>query len=460
MPVSPDDFSAASSRPVARWRLGLAVATVLLVLSAAGAWHWLRPQRTKLEFLHSWTSLHAPLAQKILARFTSQHPRIELQTIAVHSQWSKNYLLESLHNGSLPDIFVLSSGFINELDPAQNLAALDQLAQADGVDLNALLPARELAGFRIDGHVRALPFTARSTAAMLVINLDLVERAGLATPALRIRNWAEFTAVSRQLVDALNPPGELHIVAWNPLLDRGVPALAALSYGDAAIMTPDGRTSLLDQPAMRPSWEAIEYYLHEVYNRHGGIKALIKWRHEHGGFASHTAQAPLAQGLAVFNFAGLWGIGAHQKANPAVRLAARPFPGLHGPVVLPAGNVACISINRHCPDPAAAWQLVRYLTLTAEGNGELNLAAGTLCALPALNDLAAYRRKYGPVWEDVAPISTDVPSGRLLFDADSIERLTLDYLRLSAADTPLAETIRQVHRNYQAVLDQRRHHKP
>lgn len=453
-PLSPSEPNPAR-RP---WRKGTLAALILAVLTlfALAYGYGRQPARTRLEFRHHWTGTYANLASDSLQRFAATHPHIDLQPLAVHNHWSKQYLLESVQNNSLPDVITMSSGLVDLINhDADLLLPLEPLARSTGDDLARLLPARELIGLSPRGELRALPLSARFSAATMLINLDVVEQAGLSIPAQRIRTWAEFTDLSRQLVDALNPPGQLNIVAWHPLFDRGYPMVGVLSYGHTPIISADGRTSLLDRPEVRAVWLEIERYLRTVYDSHGGIAALLQWRQRNGGFSVTTTHTPFAHGRVAFNFGGLQAIAAQQKLNPALRVISHPIPGLNGPILLPVRSVGCIGISRQCRDPAAAWQLVRYLALTREGNSPVNFANGTLSAVPELNDLAAYQKSYGPAWTEAQALTEHLPSGQITLEVQWLDEFNLDFLSHRATDEPLDRTIQRMHLALQTWLDQR-----
>lgn len=456
LPLPVTVSASTSLAPLSR-RPWLWLAVLVLIALVGAAYLWLRPPaRTRLEFRHHWTGGNSALAAGILKNFAATHPEIDLQPIAVHNHWAKQYLVESMQNRTLPDVFTMSTALVAMVNQDDHLLPLEPLARATGDDLTRLFPARELDGLSTGGALRALPLSGRFSGATLLINLDVVDQAGLTTPILRVRTWGEFTELSRQLVAALNPPGELQIAAWNPLFDRGYPMVAALCYGRTPIISADGRTSLLDRPEVLPAWQAIEHYFHEVYGAHGGAAALIQWRHRHGGFALGTMHVPFAQGKVAFNFAGLPAIAAHRKINPEARIASRLIPGLAGPVLLPGRPVSAVGISRQSPNPAAAWQLVRYLTLTAEGNQAINLAGGTPSAIPALTDTAEYQRRHGAAWTEAFATTEHLPPEQILFEAEWNDQFNLEYLSRRATGEPLDRTIQHLHQMLQTWLDRRR----
>ncbi len=434
-----------------RSALILGICTVL----AAGIWLLNKPgqSRASIVFFHVWSGWKEVPAEKALAEFAQKNPDIEIQSQVVNPLWANPYLFDAARNGYLPDVLTLRTSWQDNLDPEKNLLDLTPYINADNIDLETLISKEELDGTKINNKLYLIPFSARSTSALLYINETLATQAGLNAEALGLKTWDEFIALSKILVDRLNPPGQLEIVAWNPLLERGIPTFAILAQSlGIETQSADGTQALIGQPTMFPVWQAIDRYITEVYGSRGGARALLLWRNRYGGFATSSAYLPFAHGRCVFSISGSWAFGNHASASPQLQQAVRPVPGFSRPIPLYRSHAWRIGISKKTTNPHAAWRLLRFLTLEQAGNQRLNLEYALQPAITKYQSSEHLTRLFGQRWQEIAPYLKNQNAPTIDFKADYISPLYLTFITQRASGQSLEKTVARLQSEMQGYL--------
>ncbi len=431
---------------------------ILLVLAVAAISYAVLKQqstgRVRLELFHIWSGLRLNHVTDALNAFSQTHPEIEVHSNTVNTAWARPYLMDASKNGYLTDVVMVNAGWVNDINSAQTMMDLKPFLDADNINIDNLIPENELESGRSGNAIYLLPFSARSTSALLYINENLTAKAGLAGEALELKTWDQFIEVSKRLVEKLNAPGELETIAWNPLLDRGIPTVALLGKSlGADTQSADGRFAMLDSLEMEPAWQAIDRYVTEVYGSRGGFRALLEWRNRYGGFASNTAFLPFAHGRCAFSIGGLWAFGIHAKITPKLAQAVRPIPGINDRIPLFRSNTWLLGISKNTPNPQAAWKLLRFLTLEEEGNRKLNLAFGLIPAVTKYQDPEPYLKLYGPRWNQVIPYQSNQNTPVVEFNADYIEPINISLLTNRAIGLPLDEVIGRMQAEMQGYIE-------
>ncbi len=434
----------------------IAIALLLCAITALGFWLFKRPsgEKNRIDFFHVWSGLRTAHADDALDRFLAANPDIEIHRHAVNPSWAKPYILDAARKGYLTDVVMINAAWAKEIDPDNTLLDLTPFLEAEDIELQKMIPPAEVVEGMINNRSHLIPFSAQSVSSLLFINEKLTAQAGISDDALNIKTWDQFIDLSKILVEKLNPPGELETIAWNPLLDRGIPTIALLAKSlGLETQTADGRFALLDTAEMYPAWVAVDRYITEVYGSRGGAHALLRWRNRYGGFSTNSAFLPFAHSRCAFSISGLWAFGIHARITPNLAQSVRPVPGLHKPIPLFRSHSWQIGISKTSTNPEAAWKLLRFLTLEEDGNRNLNIAFGLIPAISAYQNPEPYLKLYGPRWKQLLPYIEHSPASVADFNADYIEPIALSFLTLRASGLSLEQTITKLQSEMQSYLE-------
>lgn len=164
------------------------LAICALVLSAGTV----NAQDTTLTFF-SWDPEQLEVEQEAIAAFEAANPGVKVETMAMPPKdyWPRLSALAA--SGDLPDVFMMSSGFVKEWAAAGNLA-----------DLTAVVSDEQLANYYegaasvgvIDG--KRVAFPQNWVAPVLYYNIDMYEAAGIDPPS-EDWTWDDFVAAAKAL---------------------------------------------------------------------------------------------------------------------------------------------------------------------------------------------------------------------------------------------------------------------
>ncbi|MEL6168663.1 MAG: sugar ABC transporter substrate-binding protein [Pseudomonadota bacterium] len=141
----------------------------------------------------SWSPDQLELEMPVIAEFEAANPgvTVEVQAMPPSDYWPKLSALAAA--GDLPDVFMMSSGFVDSWGLAGNLADLAPLAE--GTDLGAYFEGSLTPGM-VNGTMVAFP--QNWVAPVLYYNKDMFDAAGLDYPDADM-TWDEFRAAAKAL---------------------------------------------------------------------------------------------------------------------------------------------------------------------------------------------------------------------------------------------------------------------
>ena len=277
------------------------------------------------------TGENAPLLLPPFTRATGIE--VDLQTVPWTGAHEK--LLTGFAGNSLPDVMMLNTGWLPELELLGALASPPPALLADQ------LPG-PCAAVTIAGQARAVPWTADSW--VQFYRRDLLAEIGYATPPL---DWAEWTRMAQAIVRR-HPDrfATLHLLDWpEPLF-----AYAAQT-GEPLLRDRAGRGNFRS-----PGFRAALAFYKQGFDlglspRVTGAEAgdtYIGLRR--GWFAILPSDAVFIGDVRRPEHgivAGSWGVAATPGPRGAGASMARG---------------TCLAVNRAARDPTAAWRLVAFLT--------------------------------------------------------------------------------------------------
>jgi ABC-type glycerol-3-phosphate transport system substrate-binding protein len=402
---------------------------------------------------HHWDGRNLVLHNALLDRFRAAHPKIRVESTFVHAEFLRRRWLAALKSGALPDLLVINSAWLRVLHADRELRDLMQLAKADELRLQGRLLPRDYDRCLHDQKLLALPLTSAAGGTMLYYNKSVLARAGQAT-RIAPRNWAEFTELSRLLVARLNIESEgLRVVAWDPFSYSGSQTIVALALGaNAPLISRDGRTSLLREQGVQKVFEAFEAYVETVYGPLGGHRALLKWRQRRGAVNVTSPLSPFVAGTQAFTLSGAWLAGNLINATPRPDFDVAAVPGIermHGGI---AANGWAYAMRAEPNDTEAAWELLKYLTVDAEGNGRMAVEAQRPSPIRSVNDSQAYTGM-GELWESMRQcMAMDIPYPYSV-DSDQLSVFLEEYPFHRLRGMAIAAILQNYHLRLQANLD-------
>jgi len=373
-------------------------------------------QARKLRFWHIWNPQVYPVMSEIMQRFRTANPDIQVEETVIPSPYLRVKLLTAAQEGTLPDVFILNSAWMELLGGSRALQPLDASVMSDGIDLRQRLRPHDLSRCHLRDQLLCLPCTSSSGTSMLFINEVLREQAGMDN-GLRYANWAEFTKASRDLVRRLNPGNTLDFIALDPFFSPGLQIQSVLAAGIGVMpVSMDGhRAQLVHEGALRVA-EVLEAYVEEVYGPYGGHRALLRWR------TRFMVRNPVSNFIAVpfdrqvFSVAAAGAISSYQRFMSPLRLHIQPVPGLerlHGGVATPTWSYA---MRPETPRAREAWHLLRYLSLEEAGVGRFCRAFRRASPLQSFDE-RIYREDFGSLWDGAREaMSLDVSYPRSMMD--------------------------------------------
>lgn len=181
----------------------------------------------------------------------------------------------------------------------------------------------------------------------------LMKKAGLDPEKDAPKNWDEFVRVSKTLIKALNQPGKLDVIVWDPWMHVGRNMIQVYSHmAGAPTVSADSKTSLFNTPGVLDTARKFDQHISEVYGPYGGHKAIIAWSSRVAGVDYGAAQVQaFTKEAQVFHVSGSWTIGQVQAANPKLQMGLLPIPrskGQHGAAPKHGWSYA-INKKTNCP---------------------------------------------------------------------------------------------------------------
>jgi multiple sugar transport system substrate-binding protein len=209
-----------------------------LIVSAGMA----QAQDTTLTYM-SWDPEQLEVEQEAIAAFEAANPGVKIESSAMPPKdyWPRLSALAA--SGDLPDVFMMSSGFVKEWAAADNLA-----------DLSGVVSDDELANYYegaasigvIDG--KRVAFPQNWVAPVLYYNIDMFEAAGVPLPAAGW-TWEDFLSAAKALTIDENDDGTVDV--W------GMSLYGRYAHIEPWVFRNGGRYLNADETALELNDEAV-----------------------------------------------------------------------------------------------------------------------------------------------------------------------------------------------------------
>lgn len=408
----------------------------------------------KVSFWHLWGGSRAPLIDDMVKKFKTSYPNVEVEVTFTPPNDLQTKVVQAAGTGTLPDVFNMHTGWYDNLQPKDTMLKLDGFLAKDKIDIKTLLLEPEWKRSYYENSVYSLPNVLAGAQGLLFYNKGLMKKAGLDPEKDAPRNWDDFLRVSKVLIKALNQPGKLDVIVWDPWMHVGQNMIQVYAHmAGAPTVSADSKTSLFNSPGVLDTARKFDQYITEVYGPYGGYKALIEWSSRVAGVDYGAAQVQaFIKEAQVFYVSGSWTIGQVQAGNAKLDMGLLPIPGFKGQHGAAAKHGWSYAINLKTKYPQTAWALAKFLTLDTKGNGEFCIAQGRPCPVTAVNDdpryltqgeiwkslVAAMKLDYTPDYNDhfnaLIPWLRDVParrvSGQSIDEAIGyVDKMFTDYLK-------------------------------
>ncbi len=406
-----------------------------------------RPQ-PRLTLWHPWEGTRLkPLFQTTLDRFHDNNPNLEITSKRHTHTTLRQALIDATRTQSLPDIFALNTSWFKLLGGTQNLTPLDPLLASHSITLAKILAPRKHNRCLHQNQPLAIPAVSVSGLGILFQNISLSPDP---TPP---KNWADFTEKSRTLVQSLNTPDELRIIALDPYIGISPTLFLLLMGKQIPITNPTERHSLLNSPEILAIAEQLETYIQRVYGPWGGHQALLRWRLEVAGTDQSALTNPFAHSHQAYALGGHWGLGQFLSLNPKLKIITHPIPGIDNAHGISAAHHWAYAINPRTPHPELAWKLLHHLTLAPEGIGQFCADQARISPVIAQNQSPLYDQ-WGPTWQNIQNIIThDIPYPTSIHTELFTPLLAnLSFRRVKGDSTHAI--ISDFHQRFQNLLDQ------
>ena len=267
-------------------------------------------------------------------------------------------IVQAINSGTAPDV-VIEGGPDDSAKYCATGAWLDlgPYIRQDHIDLSTLSPPAALRYTSYKGDQCSLPML--SDAYGLYYNTDMFKAAGISSPP---KTFSQLEADAKILTKK-NPDGSFKVVGFDPLqgfyesyaLDLGI-------YNGASWYDSSGKSAFASDPrwAQLLQWQKsfVDWY---------GYNNLLKWFQSVGGSNSEfSASQAFETGKVAITMDGEWREAFIASDHAKVHYATAPFPvadnnaSSYGAGVI-GGTI--IGIPKGSPDPADAWQVVKYMAL-------------------------------------------------------------------------------------------------
>lgn len=410
----------------------------------------------KLTWWHLWGGSREELITKLVEEYQKAHPDVEFEVTFTPPNELQKKVMQAAGTGTLPDVVEIHSGWYSLLSPEDTLLNLDPYIEKDGIVLADILVDAEAKRSYYEGSVYSLPNVNAGGQGLFFYNKDLMEQAGLDPVADAPTNWDEFTAVSKTLVEKLNPGDQLDVIAWDPNQMAGQPALVVFSYGAGyPTVSDDGKTSLLNTPEVIETAKKFDQYIEEVYGKYGGYKAILEWNSRVAGADTGAAQVQaFVKAAQVFYVSGSWTIGQVQSGNPDMDFGILPVPGFNGQHGGTAKNGWSYAISKTSKNADAAWEFLKFITIDPAGNGEFCKAQNRPSPITSVNEDAHYTEAMGDMWTNlVASMNMDIVPAAPDIYQDTVKPWLRDFPARRAAGESVEEIMEDIHATFQDFLD-------
>jgi len=339
------------------------IALGALVLSASFA----QAQDTTLTYM-SWDPEQLEVEQAAIAAFEAANPGVKVETSAMPPKdyWPRLSALAAA--GDLPDVFMMSSGFVKEWAAAGNLADLSGVVSSE--DLANYYEGAASVGV-IDG--RRVAFPQNWVAPVLYYNIDMFEAAGVPLPA-DDWTWDDFLSAAKALT--VDKDGDGTVDVW------GMSLYGRYAHIEPWVFRNGGRYLNADETALELNQEAVNalQFLTDLVN----VEGVAPQPQEMEGVRQ---QDIMALGMAAMWVDGSWNIANVRKiAGDDFRWGIAQVP--MGPDATKETAAAyawadMLSVGKNSDNAELAWAFIQHMV--GEGRDASDFLGGKV---PAYIDIA------------------------------------------------------------------------
>jgi multiple sugar transport system substrate-binding protein len=202
-----------------------------------------------------WVSQNEQNAlDQMVQEYQKTHPNVEVEWINITGGglYGRDKLLTMLAGGDAPDLMMLNTGQFEGLASRGALRPLDDLVEADKLDLSMYWP-QGIDGVKYNGHVYGLPRDLSDV--ILYYNKDLFDAAGVAYPNDNW-TWNDLRDAAKTLTRDKDGSGKVN--QWGFGIGNYTWTWTGFVWADGGdVLSADRKLCLLDQPQ---ATEAMRFY--------------------------------------------------------------------------------------------------------------------------------------------------------------------------------------------------------
>ncbi|GAC1349981.1 MAG: ABC transporter substrate-binding protein [Ktedonobacteraceae bacterium] len=331
-----------------------------------------------------WSSSPAEdaLVQQNLHNFEQAHPNIHINWSPIPGDYPTK-MRANVASGTVPDVFYLQPAMSSSYINTGKLLNLSPYMARDGVKATDYYPALINPFTCTSGQVFGLPKDWNSLG--VFYNKQMFQAAGLSTPTASW-TWDDLKADAQKLTKNAGAPNSVYGLVLSADPSRWGAFL--LANGGSVLNKNGTQATFTDQAAI----DSLNYYASFVKNKTGALPTTVGAPWSGDAFGKQRAAMVIEGG---------WLIPYMASTYPSVQYGIAPLP------TTPSGKRADLTFTNAwsaysgTQHPAAAWELIKYMTGSTVQESQLN--AGF--ALPTLQSLAN------------ASYFTSHPGFKTLFDA-------------------------------------------
>ena len=340
----------------------------------------------RIALWHHFGGVRIPLMDELARRVQARYPQITVEHSVFDIEPRVEKILTAASAASLPDVLMVNRRDLPQYGSLGFLAPLNDLTRRDKVADGQFYEAEIKAAYQ-GKNLLALPMVTAGDWQFLYVNRDLFRRAGI-DPDRALKDWGELRDLATRLTqrngDAITQLG--YSVHQEFAFQHFASNWLALAGG--SLLDASNKKALLDTPE---SVAALEYLV-DVSRALGGGPALTAFQREQG----NPHPLPLGK-LAIESRGTPWWY-TFRQAQSGLDLGIMLTPPAAGKRVrYGAGDGWAYAQPKAGPNAEAAWRVLQFFTLEADGAGAFVLDQLRPAPVKALNENPEYRRQH-PQW--------------------------------------------------------------
>jgi multiple sugar transport system substrate-binding protein len=301
-----------------------------------------------------WHGFSAPREKKIigdaLASFHQSHPWVTVKAVG---NIADDKIVSSIRSGNPPDVALsFTTDNVGKFCATGSWVDLNPYIEQDGTDIDTI-PASAQAYTQYQGKRCAVPMLADAYG--LYYNKDLLAKAGYSQPPKTI---SELTAMAKKLTQ-YNPDGSIKVAGFVPTSGFYEHTVAHMGHAfGGKWFDGKGRSSL----GSDPRWAAMATWQKSMVDFYGFDKLT---RFTAGAGDEFSASNAFQRGRIAMMLDGEWRVAFLADEAPKLNYGTAPFPvaddqaDRYGSGFI-SGTI--IGLPKGAKHPAAAWQLIKYLS--------------------------------------------------------------------------------------------------